>query len=64
MMSPCKDCPDKGCGIRHADCERYLAFKAECEGERRERQLNAKCNFYHKKMPRKHRTRAYSAYEE
>ena len=49
MIPPCKDCPDKGCGIKHADCERYLAFKAECEGERRERQLNAKCNFYHKK---------------
>ena len=25
--APCKDCPAKGCGEKHADCEAYIAFR-------------------------------------
>ena len=25
--APCKDCPEKGCGAKHATCEAYIAFR-------------------------------------
>lgn len=25
--APCKDCPEKGCGPKHATCEAYIAFR-------------------------------------
>lgn len=34
---PCKDCPKKGCGAYHAECEAYKAFRAEKEKEYEER---------------------------
>ena len=33
---PCRDCPDRTAEC-HADCERYLAYRAECDRMRRER---------------------------
>lgn len=26
VKSPCKNCPDKGCGAYHCECGRYMAF--------------------------------------
>lgn len=25
--APCRDCPEKGCGAKHATCEAYIAFR-------------------------------------
>lgn len=25
--APCKDCPEKGCGAKHATCEAYIAYR-------------------------------------
>ena len=25
--APCKDCPEKGCGPKHATCEAYTAYR-------------------------------------
>ena len=25
--APCKDCPEKGCGPKHATCEAYIAYR-------------------------------------
>lgn len=27
VYCPCGDCPEKGCGIKHSTCEKYLDFK-------------------------------------
>lgn len=27
MLSPCKDCPKKGCGSYHSECEQYIEFQ-------------------------------------
>lgn len=35
MMSPCKGCKERTEAC-HADCERYLAFAAYCEQQRKE----------------------------
>lgn len=54
MIPPCKDCPDKGCGAKHAECRKYLDFKAECESIRAKRQLEQKGAIYaHKKIYKK-----------
>lgn len=54
MTPPCKDCPDKGCGAKHAECSKYLAFKAACERARAERLLASMSAIYaHKKIYRK-----------
>lgn len=54
MIPPCKDCPDKGCGAKHAECSKYLAFKAECESARATRLLEQKGAIYaHKKIYKK-----------
>lgn len=54
MIPPCKDCPDKGCGAKHAECSNYLAFKAECESARATRLLEQKGAIYaHKKIYKK-----------
>ena len=41
---PCKDCPDKGCGVRHDTCEAFLAWRekvdARNEAERRHHRNN------------------------
>ena len=29
--SPCATCPEKGCGVKHSTCERYLEFKKKVE---------------------------------
>ena len=26
MVAPCKDCPKKGCGAYHGQCEKYLEY--------------------------------------
>lgn len=28
--APCKDCPEKGCGLKHATCEAYIALPQGC----------------------------------
>lgn len=33
MLSPCKDCPKKGCGSYHSECEQYLEYRAEKDKE-------------------------------
>lgn len=38
MTAPCKDCPDRH-PLCHSECEKYLAYKAEREEQRRERIL-------------------------
>ena len=30
-VCPCKDCPNKGCGVYHSKCEKYLKFLSENE---------------------------------
>lgn len=35
--APCKDCPNKGCGYYHSQCEQYIAFQKECEEARKAR---------------------------
>lgn len=29
MRNPCKNCPNKGCGPYHDECERHKEFKLE-----------------------------------
>lgn len=29
IKSPCKDCPEIGCGSKHDSCEKYLLFKLQ-----------------------------------
>lgn len=29
--APCKDCPEKGCGLKHATCEAYIAYRSKVE---------------------------------
>jgi len=31
VICPCKDCPDKGCGAYHCECEKYLAYQEALE---------------------------------
>lgn len=26
MESPCKNCPERGCGIKHDTCDKYAAY--------------------------------------
>ena len=35
--APCKDCPNKGCGYYHSQCEQYIEFQKECEEARKAR---------------------------
>lgn len=55
--APCKDCDNKGCGTYHSKCEKYLAFKRECESARKMRQLEADLNGYRRNCikPKKRR---------
>ncbi len=39
--SPCKNCPNKGCGSYHSQCEDYLKFKEKVDKENQNR-LKAK----------------------
>ena len=34
MENPCKNCPDKGCGKYHDECERYQGYKQYLEEKR------------------------------
>lgn len=27
MDCPCKECPNRGCGVFHSECEKYLEWK-------------------------------------
>lgn len=27
MVCPCKDCDNKGCGVYHSQCQKYLEYK-------------------------------------
>ena len=29
MTAPCKDCPKKGCGSYHSECEKYKEYQRE-----------------------------------
>lgn len=29
IVAPCKDCPQKGCGAYHDQCEKFKAYKAD-----------------------------------
>ena len=50
---PCKDCPKKGCGAYHAECEAYKAFRAEKEKEYEERLKKYPINYkFYKKNRR------------
>lgn len=42
--APCKDCPEKGCGPKHATCEAYIAYRKAADE-------------YNKKQGRAHRAR-------
>lgn len=35
MRGPCKECPNAGCGAYHSQCEKYTAWKAEQEKEKK-----------------------------
>lgn len=36
-QNPCKDCPNKGCGAYHSQCEKYTAWKSGVESDREKR---------------------------
>ena len=46
--APCKDCPEKGCGPKHATCEAYIAFRKTADAynkskvERKERWMETR----------------------
>ena len=46
MIAPCKDCPNKGCGAYHAQCEKYLEYvkfrEYARENERKEKMFYKK----------------------
>lgn len=42
MTCPCKECEERT-ETCHAECEKYLAFLAECEQRRKERDKKRKC---------------------
>ena len=35
IKSPCRECPDVGCGAYHSKCEKYLAFVEEGKSNKR-----------------------------
>lgn len=37
VQAPCKSCPEKGCGEKHATCEAYIAFRREADRYKQER---------------------------
>ena len=47
MACPCKDCPQKGCGSYHDQCEKYQSWSAEqkrIKQQQREEQRSAKAD--------------------
>lgn len=40
MDAPCKDCPDRVVGC-HSSCEKYKAFREECDRNREQRKFQA-----------------------
>lgn len=38
VQAPCKGCPEKGCGEKHATCEAYIAFRREADKYKRDNQ--------------------------
>jgi len=62
--SPCGDCPNVGCGVYHAECEKYLNYVRENERikeiKRNEREIyDYKAEELTKKMHREHRKGKY-----
>lgn len=45
VQSPCKDCPDRETGC-HGKCEKYAAFRAECDAQAEERKNDREYNEY------------------
>lgn len=45
MTCPCKECEERT-ETCHAECKKYLAFLAECEQRRKERDKNANVRDY------------------
>ena len=45
MTCPCRECEERT-ETCHAECEKYLAFRAECEQRRKERDKNANVRDY------------------
>ena len=37
VQAPCKGCPEKGCGEKHATCEAYIALRLEADKYKQER---------------------------
>ncbi len=35
MICPCKDCENKGCGVYHSQCEKYLEYRESLEMARK-----------------------------
>ena len=52
---PCKDCPKKGCGAYHEECEAYQAFRAEKLKEYEERLKKYPTNYKFYKKNRRQR---------
>ena len=46
MNVPCKDCPLKGCGLHHLECEKYSKFKEERDKELKKRKLHNEIFYY------------------
>ena len=41
VRGPCKGCPEKGCGEKHATCEAYIAFRREADRYKQEHTKDA-----------------------
>lgn len=39
MICPCKNCPRKGCGSFHDQCEGYQAYRAEADKKKEKRRI-------------------------
>lgn len=37
--APCKDCPEKGCGMKHSTCEAYIEYQKKQEKWREDNRL-------------------------
>ena len=48
--APCKNCPNKGCGSYHSQCEKYIAFQKECEEARKQRKNEADYLSYKRRL--------------
>ena len=38
MDCPCKECPNRGCGVFHSECEKYIAYHEKCKNIRKQKE--------------------------